>query len=116
MWFKKQITLSEEEQEILETIEIMCNNDNSEVRVDPSSMDYYISNKNKHYSVILTDSYIHLTNTVTNDSSSHRGEFMDLCKDLAKKRATQDRLKVKDGMLQRRKDMLVSMKNNLKAA
>ncbi len=44
-WFKRPIKLSDREQYIFNIIELMLNKEDSEVRIDPDNMDYYINNK-----------------------------------------------------------------------
>jgi hypothetical protein len=113
MWYKKKFTMSPEEGKIKRVIEFMCNNPTTDVRVDPETMDYYLSNKDNHYDVIITSASIHITNTVTHDFSSHRQDFLDVCKTIAKARAHVDRVKLKRDMLARRNDMLTCMEENL---
>jgi len=113
MWFKKKIRLTEEEQDVFDMIQIMCNNTETDARVDTSNMDYYLSNKAQHYDVIITSTTIHVTNTVSNDHTSHREDFIDHCKDLVELRITSDLQSVKDGMLARRRNMFAKMKDNL---
>jgi hypothetical protein len=113
MWYKKKFTMSPEEMRIKRVIDIMCENSTTEVRVDPMTMDFYLTNKENHYDVIITSTSIHITNTVNHDLSTHREGFLDICKTEAKVRAHMDRLKIKNEMLARRNEMLTLMENNL---
>lgn len=92
----------------------MLNKEDSEVRIDPNSMDYYINNKTKHYDVIIGGSYIIMTNTLTMVKEDYRSDFLDHCKGIAKIRAHNDRMKIKENILARENTMLEAIINNLK--
>lgn len=113
-WFKKPIKLSNREQYIFNIIELMLNKEDSEVRIDPDNMDYYINNKAKHYDVIIGEAYIIMTNSLTMVKEDYRSDFLDHCKNVAKIRATKDRLKIKENILERENNMLETIINNLK--
>ena len=113
-WFTRPIKLSDREQYIFNIIELMLNKEDSEVRIDPDNMDYYINNKAKHYDVIIGGAYIILTNSLTMVKEDYRSDFLDHCKKFAKIRATKDRLKIKENILARENHMLDSIINNLK--
>ena len=77
-------------------------------------MDYYINNKTKHYDVIIGGSYIIMTNTLTMVKEDYRSKFLDHCKTIAKTRAHNDRMKIKNNILARENSMLEAIINNLK--
>ena len=113
-WFTKPIKLSYREQYIFSIVELMLNKDDSEVRIDPDNMDFYINNKSKHYDVIIGGSYIIMTNSLTMVKEDYRSDFIDHCKKIAKIRAHNDRLKIKENILARENTMLEAIINNLK--
>lgn len=113
-WFTRPIKFSDREQYIFNIIELMLNKEDSEVRIDPDNMDYYVNNKTKHYDVIIGGAYIILTNSLTMVKEDYRSDFLDHCKKFAKIRATKDRLKIKANILARENSMLESIINNLK--
>ena len=113
-WFTKRIKLSNREQYVFNIIELMLNKEDSEVRIDPDNMDYYINNKAKHYDVIISETYIIMTNSLTMVKEDYRSDFIEHCKQFAKIRATKDRLKIKENILARENNMLETIINNLK--
>jgi hypothetical protein len=113
-WFTRPIKLNNREQYVFKIIELMLNNEQSEVRIDPDNMDYYINNKAKHYDVIIGETYIIMTNSLTMVKEDYRSDFLEHCKGIAKIRATKDRLKIKDNILARENNMLETIINNLK--
>ena len=113
-WFKRPIKLSDREQYVFNIIKLMLDKEDSEVRIDPDNMDYYINNNTKHYDVIIGGSYIIMTNTFTMVKEDYRSDFLDHCKTIAKTRAHNDRIKIKNNILARENSMLEAIINNLK--
>lgn len=102
---KKEIQLTEREEYIFKIVSGMLAKDNSDVKINPDTMEYFIHNDEHHLDIIIGGSYIAITNTHTLVKEDFRSDFIDHCKTAAKIRASRDREILKASILKREKNM-----------
>ena len=110
---KKAIQLTEREEYIFKIVNGMLTKDNSDVKINPDTMEYFIHNDEHHLDIIIGGSYVAITNTQTLVKEDFRGDFIDHCKSAAKLRASKDREILKASILKREKNMFETIINAL---
>lgn len=115
MFWKRKRVPNSEQQQLIDIVNLLCQKESCEVRVDPENFsDYFISDSELHYDVLIDSIGIHITNT--NHTITERLEdwLLDELKTIAKSRAHKDRQILKDEILRRKNNMLFNMKNSLR--
>lgn len=112
MFFKKKVK-TKKEQEVFDIISGMCQVPSTEVRVDPMTMEFFLSLKEGHYDIIISKSTVVITNSKFSLRESFPDYFITELKRLAAKRASADRQKIKEEILQRERLMLEEAKTNI---
>ena len=62
MFFKKKVK-TKKEQEVFDIINGMCQVPSTEVRIDPMTMEFFLSLKEDHYDIIISNSTVVITNS-----------------------------------------------------
>lgn len=112
-WNKKHKVQEGKETQILNIIKKLSEDEGTDVRLDPSNDNVFISNVDKHYDVVIFPSSVMVTNTTFSLREQFADGFIDLLKDIAKERASKDRQKVLDEILSREEKMLTTIENSL---
>lgn len=117
-WFSKKDPfdgLSEDKKTIVELIQLMCNHEKTKISFHPENLDdYYITNKEKHYDIILDSIGIHITNTNHTVTERFDSPFINMLKKIVLERATTDANLIQKEIMKRKNEMFERMKNSLK--
>lgn len=103
---KKYKVKTEKEQRILNIVTSLCSDKETDVRIDPLRLNVFISNKEKHYDVVLLYGSVIITNTSFSLRESFEDSFIDSLKKVAYNRASKDREEVLESILGRENEML----------
>ena len=99
-------TKSEKESTIKTIIENICKKDDTEILIDPSNNNVFIRDLEKHLDLVILSNSIILTNTVFSLRENFGIGFIDLLKEIAHKRASEDRQKILEEILNRENSLL----------
>lgn len=113
MFSKNYKIKTEKEQEVYDIILNICQVEETEVRVDPKTFEYFISLEANHYDIIVDSNGVIITNSKFSLRERFDVKFLELLKDIAAERASKDRQKVKEEILSRETIMLKEIKNNI---
>ena len=104
--FKAKIELTEYEESYKQVIEKMCDFDDTQILINPSNGDYILSNKAKHFDIIIDSQGVTITNTNFSSRRQLPDNVLELFKGIAKVRATADRESIVKNILSREKALL----------
>lgn len=112
--FKKEYKPNSDKESVIKAIiENIVQKDDTEVRIDPSNGNIFISKSENHYDIVLLHSSIIITNSTFCLRESFSIDFIDSLKTIANKRASEDRKRVLEGILSREKEMLNNIEKSL---
>jgi hypothetical protein len=109
--FKAKVELTEYEESYKLVIEKMCDNPETHILINPSNGDYILSNKAKHFDIIIDSQGVTITNTNFSSRRQLPENILDLFKNIAKIRATADRERIVKDILSREKALLEQIMN-----
>lgn len=104
---------TEKEKQIFSIVERMCKQETTDVRINPSNLTVFLSNKVNHYDIVLQGNFIIIVNSVFSLRESFPADFIELVKKVALERASADREKVLQEILRREKEMLSKIEESL---
>ena len=113
-FFPKLPKLTEQEQLVLEVIDNMCHHEDTDIIINPSNMDYLISNKVLHFDVIITSNVVSITNSKYASKSQYPDKVIEIFKSTVRKKAIEERTKIIDSILEREKNLLLEVNQVLK--
>lgn len=111
--FKRKRKYTEKEQEVLEIIKSFCENEKTEVRVNPRNFDILISLEDKHYDIVIDYKSVLIANTNSFVRENFNDRFLDELRSVCFNRAEKDREEVKQNILNREKELLKNIKESL---
>ena len=112
MWNTKP-KFDEQEQEIINLIELLANHSGTKVEVELEDLTFYLDNKELHYSAIVDDKGIKITNSSFSVYKHFRDKVLAVSKSFARKRITEEVQKTKDSIDAREKAMFNKMQESL---
>lgn len=112
MWNKKP-KFNEQEQEIINLIELLANHKGTKVEVELDDLTFYLENQSLHYSAIIDNKGIKITNSSFSVHKHFRDKVLSISKSFARKRITEEVQKTKDSIDIREKAMFSKMKDSL---
>lgn len=104
---------TEKEKTITSIIERICLNEKVDIRICPTTRNVFLTLEDQHYDIVIMDRSIIITNTVFTSRDMYDERFTTYLKGIVYERATKDRMKVLDSILQREEKMLKDIEESL---
>lgn len=112
-WFKRNITLSEEEQLVKDIITSMLNNPKTLIEINPDDMSYLLSDLDKSYFIEVDSVGVKVTNHSFMLDKRMSSDVIDSMKNLIKTETTKRRSEKKEKIFQNGLNLLTTIKQNL---